>query len=335
MDHFYHFSYAINPAQTKMKCSHIINTFPNLLIPYLNYQFNSKVNYNLEDAPTHHQSRLALEATVLRAMSGTKGFPKVLYDARQTIFGKRGDVLVMQLLGRPLLKRVWDQSIGDRLCKDKRFTEEAVLKIGRDVLACLRRLHEAGYTHNDLKPNNMLFGAQGSGTEDDVHLVDFGMVTPVGVAQDAVVEGTTLQAGGASPIFASVAQLDGRPTRPVDDVESLWYILAFLVQDDLPWQWETVDRLANIKRRLFADECGISSEDCEARLSAEDCCSTKHCLDTFEDWNVPDSLHELWAYVLEGNEDEDGDGAVDYDGCMEALGGVSEREESREFSTLL
>jgi len=287
------------------------------------YPVAIKVTYNLEDAPTHQQSKLALEAKVLRAMSGVKGFPKVLHDSRQKIFQKPSDVLVMQLLGRPLLKRVWDEDYGDVLCSSnhKSFTIDAVMKIGRDVLNCLQHLHKAGYTHNDLKPNNMLFGAQGDGEgeENDVHLVDFGMVTELGQSQDDFVDGCKLQAGGASPVFASLAQLEGRPTRPVDDVESLWYILAWLVQKELPWQWEPVDRLRNIKKRLFEEECGISSDVCSALLGdEEDCCSTKHCRETVAQWNVPDALHELWGYVLEGNE---GDGTVDYDGCLEALGG--------------
>ena len=68
-----------------------------------------KVSYYLADAPTHHQSRLALEASVLRAMSGHRGFPRILYDARQTVFGRPSDVLVMQLLGEAVQTRCRDQ----------------------------------------------------------------------------------------------------------------------------------------------------------------------------------------------------------------------------------
>ena len=47
-------------------------------------------------------------------------------------------------------------------------------------------------------------------------------VTDVGCRQEEVVEGCELAAGGATPLFASLAQLAGRPTAPVDDIESLW-----------------------------------------------------------------------------------------------------------------
>jgi len=276
-----------------------------------------KVTNYIEDSPTHQQSKLALEATILRTMSGKKGFPTVLYDARQSVFGKLSDVLVMQLLGRPLLKRCWSEDTGDKLCKGRSFTDAAVMKFGVDLLGCLRDIHEAGFMHNDLKPMNMLFGAQGSGNEDDVHLVDFGMATRAGVVQDDSVGGCKLQAGGASPIFASLAQLEHRPTRPVDDVESLWYCLSYLLSDELPWQWEPVENLTNIKRRLYIDECGISSDECTALLSAEDCCSTKFCFETCDKWNVPDEMHELWWCIVEGQATKEG--VVDYDACLDAM----------------
>jgi len=281
-----------------------------------------KVTYNMEDAPQHEQSRLALEATVLRAMSGNRGFPRVLYDGRQSVFNKPGDVLVMQLLGRPILNRLWAKDRGDTLCKDNSFTIPAVMNIGAQILSVLRPLHDQGFMHNDLKPMNILFGAQGSGMEDHIHLVDFGMATRHNERQDDTIEGYYLQAGGASPIFANVAQLEGRPTRPVDDVESLWYILAYLIEKELPWQWEPYERLANIKRRLYQDECGISSDQCTALLSSEDCCSTSHCFRTCDQWDVPDAMHELWCHIVEGQEDEKG--MIDYDACLEALSGSAD-----------
>ena len=278
-----------------------------------------KVTTYIKDVPTHEQSKVALEATILRAMSGNKGFPTVLYDARQSVFGKSSDVLVMQLLGRPLLKRCWSRDTGDKLCKDKSFTVAAVMKFGRDLLGCLQKIHEAGFMHNDLKPMNMLFGVQGSGNEDDVHLVDFGMATRTGSFQDESVGGCKLQAGGASPLFASLAQLEQRKTRPVDDVESLWYCLAYLLAEELPWQWEPVERLTNIKRRLYIDECGISSKQCTAILSAENCCSTKHCFETCDEWDVPDAMHDLWWCIVEAQATDEG--GVDYAACLAAMQG--------------
>jgi len=194
----------------------------------------------------------------------------------------------------------------------------AVQRIGRDALRCLRRLHEAGFVHNDVKPMNILFGAAGSCREDKVHLIDFGMATKVGESLGAAGEG--LSAGGGTPLFANLNQLDGVPTRPIDDVESLWYCLAYLEAGTLPWQWEPTDRVANIKRRMFSEECAVLSDECDAKLADADLCSTEHCLKNYHDWDLSRELHDLWAYVVAAHDDSAG--SVDYDGCLQTLGSV-------------
>ena len=172
-----------------------------------------------DGAPTHEQSRLALEAVILRTMSGKRGFPTLYYDARQTIFGQKSDVLVMSLLGKPV-----ESTLGTHGAEHS----ATVLKIGRDIIQCLRSLHGAGYIHNDIKPLNILFGVPGSDRQEDAHLLDFGTATCTEGLEDPdgclvpVDETTTLTAGGGTPLYASLAQLEGRPTRPVDDIESLW-----------------------------------------------------------------------------------------------------------------
>lgn len=172
--------------------------------------------------------------------------------------------------------------------------------------------------HNDVKPMNMLFGAPETDRQDSVHLVDFGMTTHFAFGAGErleVAEGEKLTCGGGTPVYANLNQLEGIPTRPIDDIESLWYCLAFLEQGTLPWQWEPLERVASIKRRLFTDECAVASDDCDAHLDEEEMCSTDHCRRIYKDWDVSDKLHQLWVHVLKAH---DG-GPIDYDGCIEAL----------------
>ena len=54
-----------------------------------------------------------------------------------------------------------------------------IFRLGFGVLANLEQLHEAGYTFNDLKPDNILLGQYrqnlGENLESvEVHLIDFG-----------------------------------------------------------------------------------------------------------------------------------------------------------------
>jgi len=76
--------------------------------------------------------------------------------------------------------------------------------------------------------------------------------------------------------------------------------------------------VTNIKRQLFVEDCGVVSDECDSHLDDKDLCSTPHCLKTYKEWDVSDELHALWFYILQAHDSEDG--AVDYDGCLEALG---------------
>ena len=264
----------------------------------------------LAPMPTHaHPLALANALQVLGAMSGQKGFPTLHYDARQTVFGYCSDVLVMSMLGRPV------ESVLGKDCTDRRAV---VRKIGSDIIGCLRNLHEAGYIHNDIKPMNILLGAPASDAKDEAHLLDFGQAScyeEVGCLADRIAEDSTLSAGGATPLYANLAQLEGRATKPVDDIESLWYCLAFLEQGQLPWQWESKERVVNIKRMLFVTECAISEDGCKSDLRADDLCSTAHCKATYDEWDSSKELNELWGCVLDAH-----DGlALDYDACIRAL----------------
>ena len=68
-------------------------------------------------------------------------------------------------------------------------------------------------------------------------------------------------------------------------------------------------------------------------IDAEEVCSTQHCKDTVKDWlkcrlctdeateacQSNDALDALWTQVLIANDHPTGE--VDYDACLEALGG--------------
>ena len=73
--------------------------------------------------------------------------------------------------------------------------------------------------------------------------------------------------------------------------------------------------MANIKRKLFVEECAISGDGCDAQLTAEDACSTAHCLATYEDWECSEALYDLWDCVLSAQEGR----PLDYDACIRAL----------------
>lgn len=48
-----------------------------------------------------------------------------------------------------------------------------ILKIASELLKVLKKFHEYGYIHNDIKFDNILFGRKSS--DDPIYLIDFGL----------------------------------------------------------------------------------------------------------------------------------------------------------------
>jgi len=89
--------------------------------------------------------------------------------------------------------------------------------------------------------------------------------------------------------------------RPVDDVESLAYALAFLGAGGLPWQGKPDDIVLGMKRELMAGALGRSSITDALRSDADAA-----------------ALEALWAEVRRCHS---GEAQVDYEACLVALGG--------------
>ncbi|EOD40345.1 hypothetical protein EMIHUDRAFT_222785 [Emiliania huxleyi CCMP1516] len=157
---------------------------------------------------------IAREAEVLSAMSGVPGFPRLLHHEAEGE-GTPGGALLLTLLGPSLddLRRRGESGP---------LTGELLRHVGGCLLGLLRRLHAAGFVHNDVKPSNVL-----------------------------------LSAGAAELHPASdLAADESRATRPSDDVESLLYTLAYLAAGRLPWQGEDADAVASAKRELLVEGVG-------------------------------------------------------------------------------
>lgn len=247
----------------------------------------------------HPAETLAIEARVLEQLRGTRGFP-VLYAHEVAPGGTAYDALVMERLGASIHDTWERETAGTHLAGP------TVLRLGRGALRCLRALHAAGYVHNDVKPANVLFGAPDGARAAAVHLIDFGLATSVHGAQ--VGRGAPF----GTPLFASAAAHAGAPTRPVHDVESLVYALAYLAQGGLPWARKRPARAAALKRRMLA-------EGTAARASPRAVASAR-LTEGVHDAATAQALHAVWQQVAGAYEAPPGRRHVDYDACLAALG---------------
>lgn len=268
-----------------------------------------------------HEGKLAHEASVMRRLHGVAGFPRLLsYQSPTGGAGGHQDELIVQDMLGPSLHELWTTTT-----RSTRFSTPTVLRIGRGILDCLERLHERDIVHNDLKPANVLLGVPGSLHANDIHLIDFGSATSRAVETQEAEE----QLRASTPLFASLAAHEAKGPHPIDDIESLVYLLAFLGSGSLPWahcardlafQHGPTSLTASLKREAMFGGCTASrSEHCldECSVDRRVNCEITQLERTVCSKEMANVLRGLWRQVLARQQDRRA--TVDYDACRAAL----------------
>ena len=134
-----------------------------------------------------------IESDILKAMASSNASynNKLIEEWKEEVEGKEHHVFCLQKLGKSLLDlhkpiklRV---ASGTRFCANK-LSIQCILQIGIQVTKALREIHDKGFLHLDVKPNNILtaydFSAGSnelSKIEDldkNVFLIDYGLAEP-------------------------------------------------------------------------------------------------------------------------------------------------------------
>jgi hypothetical protein len=157
--------------------------------------------YEIEEA----RRRIRREADVLRSLDhpGIVRLLDVIDD---------GDDLVLVM---PYLS---GGSLHDRVAMAGPLRPDEVSRIADRLLDALAAAHRQGVVHRDVKPANVLFGADGT-----AHLVDFGIAVSRDVTQGLTATAAVL----GTPGFMAPEQAQGHPVTAASDVFSLGATLAY------------------------------------------------------------------------------------------------------------
>ncbi len=133
----------------------------------------------------------------------------------------------------PRLQASLDVRLGD----DTALPEQDVMRIARDVSRAMAFAHEAGVIHRDIKPQNILFEADGTGV-----LTDFGIARAI--ASYVSTTGKRLTIG--TPHYISPEQARGQPLDGRTDIYALGVTMYRAATGALPFRssdWYELARL--------------------------------------------------------------------------------------------
>lgn len=206
---------------------------------------NSNIRVAIKMESLNAKSQLLIrEREIYKELEGAAGVPKIHFLCEY----KAKRALVMDLLGKSLLHLF-------KTCGT--LSLKMVTLLGIKLLCNLEELHNRGVIHKDLKPGNVVFGVDGD--ENDVYLVDFGVSSMYMLGGRHIPFEQNRRIAG-TPTFMSISQQLGHQVSRRDDLESLGYLMLFMLNGSLPWKHVSgsgKDRFQNIltvKQETTVDE---------------------------------------------------------------------------------
>ena len=174
------------------------------------------------------------------------------------------NIMVMDFLG-PNLQQLLDYCNG-------RFSPKTVCMIAQEAILRIELMHKMGYIHRDIKPDNFVIGL--GDKANLIYLIDLGLCkrywNPTTNSHimfawylDVISRYSENKSIVGTPRYASIGNHLGIEQSRRDDLESLGYVLVYLLRGKLPWQGLRADTKKEKYRRIL---------DCKLKTSLESLC---------------------------------------------------------------
>ncbi|WP_298177921.1 serine/threonine-protein kinase [Saccharomonospora sp.] len=169
--------------------------------------------------------------------------------------------IVMELVEAPTLSEL--------VRRNGPLPAQQVASIGLQVLSALNAAHQAGIVHRDVKPANIMVGADGR-----AKLTDFGIAQAI---DDPRITTSGMLVG--SPAFMAPERVEGREAMPASDLWSLGAALFFAAEGSVPFERSStaatlhaimteVPYLTRVHGPLASAIMGLMSATPEGRITA-------------------------------------------------------------------
>ncbi len=181
---------------------------------------NEKLAAKVEEKKKN--SRLYDEFKIYRRIHRKRqidGLPQIMNFIQTPKF----NILIMELLEKDLEKIFVE--------KNKCFKLNTVLFLGLNIISLLEQLHDSGYIHRDIKPNNFMIGKD----KKKIYIMDFGLSKRYIIKGKHIPLRTDKSLTGTARYTSINVHMGLEPSRR-DDIESVGYMLIYFLKGKLPWQ---------------------------------------------------------------------------------------------------
>ena len=222
----------------------------------INKTTGEEVAIKLEPAQTD-QPQLVYEYKIYKLLQGGYGFPKVYEYSNESKY----NVLIMDLLGSSI------ESIFNKF--QKKFSLITCIMIIDQIVQRIEYLHSKNLLHRDIKPDNFLIGR---GSKNNViYAIDFGLSKKFRDSKTKLHipyrDGKDLT---GTARYASINTHLGVEQSRRDDIESIGYMMIYLMKGHLPWQGmvnsnpkKKYDRIKKLKLETkLVDLCAELPKEC-------------------------------------------------------------------------
>ena len=202
--------------------------------------------FKFEKKRTNKRSLLKSESQIMIYLKG-KGIPSIeLYKEEDNYM-----VMIMQLLGKSLEGLLKES-------KDKKLSLKSVSLLGIELIPILKFIHDKHIIHRDIKPDNF---AVGYDDPCQIYILDFGLAkkyrSSKTLKQIPMIKHSRLT---GTARYASINALKGFEQSRRDDLESLGYVLAYLLRGILPWQGIAAKTKEEKYAKILNKKINISTE---------------------------------------------------------------------------